>query len=82
MRDGSFLYCSTSGLQGDNQFRNNDSLMSFEVSEVVWEKKRPNPWDNCKAFDLVGNFQDYRHKLAANSQHSSFTNYMLHVVQP
>jgi len=56
--------------------------MSFEVSEVVWEKKRPNPWDNCKAFDLVGNFQDYRHKLAANSQHSSFTNYMLHVVQP
>lgn len=33
VREGNFLYCLAPGLQGDNQFRNNDTFTSFEVSE-------------------------------------------------
>lgn len=87
MREWNFLYCSASALQGDNQFRNNDPFMSFEVSEENWlvrsslKKIRFNPWDNCKVLDLGRNYQDYKHKLATNCLHSSFADYMLHVIQ-
>lgn len=89
VREGNFLHCSASDLQSDNQFMNVDPSVSFEVSEwkqlvrsSLKNKQSFNPWDNCKILDLGRNYQAYKQKLATSCLHSSFADYMLHVVQP